>query len=473
MERNRSVGVKKDSNRISYTAMARKLVIAVFWLLVWQLLAFFVGNDILLPAPAKALGRLGELLFTGAFARPVLGSLGRIGAGFLLGTASGLLLAILSSKSRLFEELIKPAILLCKTVPIASFVVLLLIWWGSRNLSVSVCFLIVLPNIYLGTLEGIRNTDKKLLEMAKVFCLSRQTCFFYIYRPALKPFINSSLKLALGMCWKSGVAAEVIGTPEFSIGEQLYFSKIHLDMADLFAWTAVIILLSICFEKFVLWVVEGFFAWEPSCGCPSVVVKTDAYSPLPMGGMAGVCAENTVGVTGQRTTNPMIQVSHLWKTFDNEILFEDFNAVYQPGSTYYLTDPSGSGKTTLLRMLAGLEKPDQGEITFLTCSMVFQEDRLCEDYSAVKNVEMVTGDRKRAVEALEQLLEPEALTKPCSQLSGGMKRRVSLVRAMEAAGNVVLLDEPFTGMDAVTREHAEQYIRQKQQDRTLIIATHI
>ena len=136
-----------------------------------------------------------------------------------------------------------------------------------------------------------------------------------------------------------------------------------------------------------------------------------------------------------------------------------------------------------------MEKPDQGEILYgikendadnavfgdqtLGYSMVFQEDRLCEDYSAVKNVEMVTGDRKRAVEALEQLLEPEALTKPCSQLSGGMKRRVALVRAMEAASNAVLLDEPFTGMDAATRERAEQYIRQKQQDRILIIATHI
>ena len=253
MEHNRNVGTPKDSNRISYTAMVRKLVIAAFWLLVWQLLAFLVGNDILLPAPAKALGRLGELLFTGAFARPVLGSLGRIGAGFLLGTVAGLVLAVLSSKSRLFEELIKPAILLCKTVPIASFVVLLLIWWGSRNLSVSVCFLIVLPNIYLGTLEGIRNTDKKLLEVAKVFCLPRRTCFFYIYRPALKPFLNSSLKLALGMCWKSGVAAEVIGTPEFSIGEQLYFSKIHLDMADLFAWTVIVVAFSFFFEHLMHW----------------------------------------------------------------------------------------------------------------------------------------------------------------------------------------------------------------------------
>jgi NitT/TauT family transport system ATP-binding protein len=140
-------------------------------------------------------------------------------------------------------------------------------------------------------------------------------------------------------------------------------------------------------------------------------------------------------------------------------------------------------------MLAGLERPDQGEILWgikeagadnvvsggckIDCSMVFQEDRLCEDYSAVKNVEMVTGDRNKAIKALEQLLEPEALEKTCSQLSGGMKRRVALVRAMEAESRVVLLDEPFTGMDAVTRERAEKYIRQKQEGRILIIATHI
>jgi len=462
MEQNRSVGAKKNCNRISYTTIARKLAIAAFWLLVWQLLSLFMDNDILLPSPMTALCRLGELIFTGAFLRPVLGSLGRIGAGFFLGTAAGLLLAVLSSKYRLFEEVIKPAIMLCKTVPVASFVVLLLIWWGSKNLAVSVCFLIVLPNIYLGTLEGIRNTDKKLLEMAKVFGLPCGTRFFYIYRPALKPFLNSSLKLALGMCWKSGVAAEVIGTPEFSIGEQLYFSKIHLDMADLFAWTAVIILLSVCFEKLVLWTVKCFFAWKPVCGRPNVVGKA---------------------------ADMAVEVSHLRKAFDDEILFEDFNAVYEPGGTYYLTDPSGSGKTTLLRMLAGLECPDQGEIlwgvkeagvdnvvsggSMIDCSMMFQEDRLCEDYSAVKNVEMVTGDCKRAVKAMEQLLEQEALGKPCSQLSGGMKRRVALVRAMEAGSKVVLLDEPFTGMDAVTRERAEKYIRERQQGRTIIIATHI
>ena len=105
--------------------------------------------------------------------------------------------------------------------------------------------------------------------------------------------------------------------------------------------------------------------------------------------------------------------------------------------------------------------------------MVFQEDRLCMDYSAVKNVEMVIGDPKRAQRALENLLEAEALHKPCRELSGGMKRRVALVRAMEADSDYVLLDEPFTGLDADTKASVEEYIRKKQNGRTIIIVTHI
>ena len=105
--------------------------------------------------------------------------------------------------------------------------------------------------------------------------------------------------------------------------------------------------------------------------------------------------------------------------------------------------------------------------------MLFQEDRLCEEYDAIKNVELVCGNRKQASEALLKLLEPESLEKPCSSLSGGMKRRVALVRAMEAEADFVLLDEPFVGMDRENRRMAEQYIQERQQGRTILIATHI
>lgn len=425
----------------------RKALIILFWIAVWALGALTVDNRILLASPAETLRELAGLLQKGIFYRTAAMSLLRIGTGFFAGLSAAVLLAAAGSRFPLLAEFLSPVMSLFQSVPVASFVVLLLIWWGSSFLAVAICFLVVLPNVYISTLEGLKNVDKELLEMARVFRLPFRNRFFYIYRPALQPYLYSSMKVALGMSWKSGVAAEVIGTPDFSIGEQLYLSKVYLNTAGVFAWTAAVILFSFLFEKLVLWAAGRLFDWQPACGKP-VGREKEA------GG--GIAAEN------------------LWKSFGGKNVLAGQNAVYQPGGTYYLRSPSGSGKTTLLRILAGLEKPEKGEVkTEGPCSMVFQEDRLCLRYSAVKNVELAIGDGQRARKALEQLLEPEDLDKPCSELSGGMKRRVALVRAMEADSAFVLLDEPFTGMDAETRSRAESYIRRTRKDRTLIIATHI
>ncbi len=276
----------------------------------------------------------------------------------------------------------------------------------------------------------------------------------------------------------------MIGTPDNSIGEQMYLSKIYLDTAGVFAWTAVIVLLSVLFEKVFLRLTEVFFAWEPVC-----------KGQMPYGsrsrgkGRSGLQeeaeedggtvrkeeeAEEVGGAvkTAERAAG-YIRCEDIDKSYHGERILEKVSVVYEPGQTYYLTSPSGSGKTTLLRILAGLTMPDAGCVkASFSCSMVFQEDRLCEDYSAVKNVALITGEGRRAEEALRKLLKEEALHKPCRQLSGGMKRRVALVRAMEAESEYILLDEPFTGMDAETKRRAEAYIREKQNGRTLIIATH-
>ena len=427
----------------------RKVLIAVFWILVWFLLAWLVDNRILLATPAEAALRLLELAGQADFWRAIAGSLLRIGAGFLLGFGTALFLAGISLRFPLAEELLQPLMSLTKTVPVAAFVVLLLIWWGSSVLAAAISFLVVLPNIYLNTLEGLKNTDVRLLEMARVFKMSGRNRFFYIYRPALRPFLESGMKLSLGMCWKSGVAAEVIGMPAYSIGGQLYFSKIYLDTAGVLAWTAEIVLLSFCFEKLILRLADRFFAWNPK----------------PEGGKRP---------SGTSAGERQIRVSHIYKSYDDKQVLADVSAVYEADKIYYLTSPSGSGKTTLLRLLCGLERPDRGKIEGADrFSMVFQEDRLCEEYDAVCNVAMVIRDEKKAAEALRKLLEEEALRKPCGQLSGGMKRRVALVRAMEADSDAVLLDEPFTGMDADTRRAAEEYIRERLNGRILVIATHI
>lgn len=441
--------------------MFRKTGIIIFWLIIWLILALVVDNPILLGTPWTVFLRLLELAVQLNFWQTIAISLLRIGAGFLLGFLSALFLAGLSLRFPMVEDLLNPLMSLTKTVPVASFVVLLLIWWGSSVLAVAISFLVVLPNIYLNTLEGLKSADGKLLEMAKVFHISSGNRFFYIYRPALRPFLESGMKISLGMCWKSGVAAEVIGTPSNSIGGQMYLSKIYLDTAGVLAWTAVIILLSLCFEKLVLGMTHRFFGWNPK----------------PSQGRLGRLADDR-GIPGKPSgERNRLVLSHVSKFYGTQNVLSDMSIVYESGNTYYLTSPSGSGKTTLLRLLCGLESPDCGRIERAEkYSMVFQEDRLCEDYDAVQNVSMVIRDsttRERAEEALRRLLSEEALTKPCRQLSGGMKRRVALVRAMEADSDVVLLDEPFTGMDVATKQAAEEYIRERQNGRTIIIATHI
>lgn len=444
--------------------LLRKFIIIMFWLALWQCLAAAVDNAILLSTPIGTVRALFAMLGEAGFYLTVGNSLLRLGAGFLAGFAAAVLLAACAGRFSLLEEVLSPVIGLAKAVPMASFVVLLLIWWGSSFLAVAVCFLVVLPNVYINTLEGLKNADGQLLEMAQVFRLPLWSRFFYIYRPALGPFWYSGLKVSLGMCWKAGVAAEVIGFPAHSIGGELYLSKIYLDTADVFAWTAVVVLLSCLFEKAVLYLAALFFACEPSCRRPPAAVP-GVKTPTGRRNMGGAPA-------GGRAA-PGLSLVSVTKVYDGKNVLDKVSASYAPGGTYYLTDPSGSGKTTTLHLLAGLLRPEGGYVEVpCGCSMVFQEDRLCEDYSAVKNVEMAMGSRRAAEEALGALLEGEALYKPCRQLSGGMKRRVALVRAMEADSEYVLLDEPFTGMDARTRLLAEAYIRERQRGRTLVIATH-
>lgn len=435
--------------------MSRKLITRIgavlFWIAVWQLLAMFVNNEILLVTPIKAIKALALECCKASFWQTVSLSFLRILMGFTTGFVIAVFFAVLSFRFSFVETVLAPVMTLLKAIPVVSFVVLLLIWWGASFLSVAICFLVVLPNLYVNTLAGLKNTPVSLLEMAKVFRLPFWNCFYYIYRPALKPFLLSGLSISLGMCWKSGVAAEVIGTPAFSIGERLYMSKIYLDTAGVFAWTAVTILLSWMFEKGCMFLMSKWFSFEPKVKAP----------------------EDKNGLADQGAEKGVIRMSHVNKCYGDKKVLTDFSAEYAPGEIHYLTWPSGAGKTTMLRLLCGLERADSGEVSNMgAASVMFQEDRLCEDYSAVRNVEMVLGNACHAREALLNLLEAEDIEKPCSQLSGGMKRRVALVRAMEAKSDYLLLDEPFTGMDEKTRERAREYIAANTKGRTVVIATH-
>ena len=176
----------------------KKFIILLFWLGVWQILAMCVDNFLLVVTPLQALRALLTLAGQVEFWRSAFDSLWRIAFGFLLGAVLALLLAAISYRYPLAEEVLRPFMVFCKAVPVAVFAVLLLIWWGSSMLAVAICFLVVFPNIYLNTLEGLKSADRGLLEMAEVFRLPLGTQFFYIYRPALKAFFAQRVSAISG-----------------------------------------------------------------------------------------------------------------------------------------------------------------------------------------------------------------------------------------------------------------------------------
>ena len=139
----------------------------------------------------------------------------------------------------------------------ASFIILALVWLDARSLSLFISALMVFPPVYLNVLEGLRQTDPKLLELARVYRIPFRRRVRGIYLPQVLPYFRSASSLALGLCWKAGAAAEVIGLPAGTIGERLYTAKVYLQTPDLFAWTAVILILAAVFERGFLAAVDA------------------------------------------------------------------------------------------------------------------------------------------------------------------------------------------------------------------------
>lgn len=226
----------------------RRLAVAAFWLAAWQLASMAVGSRIVLVGPAEVARRLAELVLEADFWVSMGLSLGRVATGFGLAVVAGVALAAWASRSRVVEGLLAPLVGAVKAAPVASFVVLLLMWVSSRRLSVAVSFLMAFPILYTNVLAGVRQTDPALLEMADVFGVSSWARVRTVYAAQVAPYLRAGLSLAMGLSWKSGIAAEVIGLPAPSIGIHLYDAKVYLDTPDLLAWTVVIVALSVGLE---------------------------------------------------------------------------------------------------------------------------------------------------------------------------------------------------------------------------------
>ena len=422
--------------------------VAAFWLAACALAAALVAQPLILPGPGAVVVTLLRLVCDAGTWAILAGSGLRILGGLALATACGGVLAGVSVRSRTFARLVAPALSFVKATPVACVVVLLLIWLGSARVSIAAVFLMALPGVYFSLVEGLTQADKPLERMFRLHGVRGWRLFCaHTWREVL-PFVLSCARAVIGMSWKAGVAAELIGMATGTVGERIYQAKLLIETADLLAWTVLVVAASWVCERVLVWLLRasGSVAWRVAVWAHGRGGRGRAASAG-----AGAAAELALAVGDRAPWAPAL----------------DGLALNVPaGGRVCVMSASGAGKSTLLSLAAGECAP---------CSMVFQDARLVEGASALDNV-LVCADARvdaSSAAALLRLLVPgiDAHAR-VAELSGGQRRRVEIARALLCPGDAVILDEPFTGLDTAARDACAEVVLDLLDARMLLLATH-
>lgn len=234
-----------------YKKVLMTAAVAAFWILIWYLAAARVGLELLLPSPEHVCRRFLGLLGENVFWRTMGSSLVRVTLGILQAVTAGVLLGVLTAKSKLASAIFGPPMTVIKSTPVASFAILAALWLGRERLPVFVTLLIVLPIVWSNVETGVKQVDRGLLEMAKLYRVGTAKTVFGIYVPAVTPFFGAAFKTAVGLAWKAGISAEVIVNTPNSVGQKLFESKAYFETVDLFAWTAAVVLLNLILDAVI------------------------------------------------------------------------------------------------------------------------------------------------------------------------------------------------------------------------------
>ena len=232
----------------SLKKIGRALLVAAFWIGVWAIAAYRFGKPLLFPSPVSVLKTLIELLGTKEFYLATGNSL----ANILLGTVSAILyaciLVVITSRIHFVRDLIHPIMAVVKATPVASFIILMLLFLGPIKVPSFITFLIVLPIVWTNLDQGIKSIDPQLQEVAKLYRFSLLKRLRVLIFPSVKPYFLSACKTSIGLAWKAGVAAEIIAMPPKTIGTMIGEAKLYIMSAEMFAWTLTVVLLSLAIE---------------------------------------------------------------------------------------------------------------------------------------------------------------------------------------------------------------------------------
>ena len=309
----------------------------LLWLLVWEAAALLIDQPLILPGPVEAISCLGELMCDATVWSKLLVSGARIMGGLLAAYAVALALASVSHRHFIARELVRPPLLVFKATPVVCVVVLLLIWLGAANVSIAAVFLMALPAIYFSALEGLDHASAPMAELMEVHGVSGVRRVLAYSWPELLPYLCATSKAIVGMSWKAGVAAELIGMPAGTIGERIYQAKLLLETGDLFAWTFIVIACASLCERVALWLLglSGSASLRLACRLRAHEARGEA-GELARGAMT---VDGLILPHGAAAGHPV-------------------SLSLASAGRLCVMAPSGAGKTTLLRVLAGLDSAE-------------------------------------------------------------------------------------------------------------------
>jgi len=242
------------------------LISISFLIIIWKLISLIINSAIIFPSPESTIISLYNLVKTREFFLIILSSLQRGIIGFILSFILGTAIGFFAGFNKVFYKLLEPFLVIIRSTPVMSIILIALIWFKANNVPIFASFLMSFPIICNNVIEGIRNIDIRLIQMAKIYKIKKWRIIGEIYFPSLVPFLIAAVSTAFGIGWKVVIAAEVLSQPKYAIGTSLQLSKIYLNIDEVFAWTIVAILLGYIFEKLIRLVEKSTIKWKRDYG---------------------------------------------------------------------------------------------------------------------------------------------------------------------------------------------------------------
>lgn len=421
-------------------------------LAAWQVVARALHAPLILPAPLAVARRLVALAQTAEFWRHVAATSVRTVKSTVFVVCLGSVAGMLCGTRPRFAAFMAFPLAIVRSTPVVSFILLALFWLGSDSVPVFCAVLMAFPLMVTAVASGCARRDGTLLEMARVFRLTRGQVARYITATELLPFFAAGARASFGMIWKVVAASEVLSLPRHALGTLMQTAQVHLETADVLAVSLVLVLLSLLCEGAARQTVRLF---RVLCRSRAAVMPSEAAEPVRA-----------------RTEPCAVSVRGLSVTYGGTAVLDDFSLAVEQGEVLGLLAPSGAGKTTLLDHIAARA----GRVSY-----AFQEPRLLDGCTLLKNVALPLErlfprgqSIARAAAFLRMVGLGDRLNAVPQELSGGERQRAALARALAFPADVLLLDEAFRSQDAHGRNALIALLKAhlRHEPKTVLFVTH-